>query len=401
MRNLTLSFLGSISNVMGIAAMFFVTAAVMSQKDYAIFASTYALASLLGTVAGYGYGQRILSESRSDNAQTMSTAMISIQLMIAVALCGPGLFYTVLFNGDVLVFFGIYIGVISQSLANSIQAVFRSKHRHWDDAILRTSSRMLLVVVIFFAAMLGVDSPKYFAVFFLISSLLELMASLYWFSRSFNFRTEIELLRQIKFEFRSGLIFLFDVMMQRIFGTVDILIVNAIAQPEEIATYIIAQKFAQLFLVGLQAIMNAQLPILTEAWANQFTYGAYRKETIKTYAMSAANGFIGFVGMNLVANSAIIELAGSNRVDASMVFAIFGIAVAIRSIGSAYELKLISSGNQSLRVRINFIGALMLCIVLPISSNFFSSTGAACAILFVWTFSSCQLLHAVQKVKIG
>lgn len=361
LRNLILSALATLSFVAGTAVFFLLGARVLDVAAFGELSRSYALAAFLAMFVSYGQPQKLLQTMARATGRPMPAGVIGQQLALLglFSLIGPAL--AAMLGFRVGLFVVLWAGAAPLAMANTMQTMFRANHLHGHDALMRASGRLLLTAGIVALVLTGAGTAMAFAVVFAVTAALELALTATLLARRFGIERQPAPRAAVLRDLRRDLAYLVDLIMQRAFGTLDILLIGVFSPVEAVATYTVAQKLAQTALSMLQPLMNTQVPRM--AGAERIGPEAFRRAFRTTMRLSALGGIGGAVAILPFTLPGVLRLFGDGYSGAGPVVALFAVAIVLRFIAAGLGLSLLARGRQGTRLAGN-IGSVAVFLAL-------------------------------------
>ncbi|MBI1417050.1 MAG: oligosaccharide flippase family protein [Limimaricola sp.] len=378
MKDQFFSAVATLSFIFGTAAFFFIGARVLPVTDFGHLSKTYALATFLGLFVSYGYPQKLLQILPKSDDKGLPASVMSHQVVLLAVVSVGGVGLAQLLGYDIRLFALFWAGAGPLAIANTLQTVFRANHLHHLDALMRGAGRATLGLGIILLAFSGSATTVNFAIVFTIAAWVELILSALLLKHKYGIPGwQFDLPALIR-TLWSDAAYLIDLIMQRAFGTLDILLIAALAPAEQVALYSVAQKLAQTSLSMLMPLMNTRVPRMSAA--EQDGPAAFQAAFRATMRLAITGGILGALVILPFAYAPVLRLFGRDYGAAAGVVAIFSVAVVIRFAAAGLGLSLLARGRQQARLIGNLVSVAAMLLVAPLAVHQWGAFGMAVAI---------------------
>lgn len=362
-KSLFHSSLGVAAQVLGNVVVFIVFARALGPEAFGRFVVYYAVVSFLGILLDYGYSQRGLRDYRKESELYggLRLRIFYLKGLVFVIQSFVAMMVIFLVQAEAVLFFVLFFYVSFLAFANSFAAALRADGLYGVDSANLFIAYTFSAGAAFSAYILGVVSPVVYAFILCAGGGGYLILSFMAYRRIGSVVREACTLKSLKEELRDGLPYAGDVMVQRAFVYLDVMILSFMLTPVFVGLYQAGQKLMQAILPLAQAFNNVFIPFLVRG-------GRYRSLVYSGFVVSSMLG-VGLIGLTvflLFGSDIVLLVYGEEYIELAEFVWVYGLVVCFRFLAFSLSVLLTASGRQSVRLKANTISLIGFFLLAPI-----------------------------------
>lgn len=386
-KNIGLSIVTFISQMVSGSAIFVIFARLMNLNDFGLISFGTTLAGLIAVISEFGFSlmaQRDIPQDRYPfNRYVYNTILQKVVISFIALICGV-LYLLILSKDDNLEIGLIFlVFAILTSKVMFFGAIFRSKNKFQIETFsaLLYSSVITIIVVIYYFLEISVYSIAWGLS---LARLIQLIILLIYFYKEFginDFKYDKTIQQYLfKNSFSFGLLYIIGTF----YFSIDSLFIAYYSDNNKLAIYQSFFKIITLMLTINELISNVFLPYLASLYIKKNNDFIYQSSEINKVVISL--GLIMFVFINLFAEDVLRLLYADKYLDALIITIPLSLVLFFRITASVYALILTITNNQSKRVIIVLISLIVnvgLNLVFIPKYNFVGAAYVSFITLFV------------------